>query len=353
MFSFLDNYIIEEYKFDDKNFSLISKNGKQISLKILGKEVDLENKKKEYPLLDNFVKIIKTKDSKEMISYIKDLDCHFFSISLPKSDGFFITEKYDRDDSIFAMYISKNIYESSVNMNAFVSSYRKYCVEVLKKKQILIEVNNYMKTNETLMNKNNFEVSLYNFKKTRKEFTKILYIDSHINKIYLDKKRNKLRYSNCEDEVNLSKLIKMTINFFKEDDEKDICGIVNNNDPDYLKEENIQNYLMDFITGNRNKRIDYNVFVYLEENTHDILGFSFGYIDDEYKLGGINTLFVEEKNRNKGISRKLQEAHEIFFRDNGIINEEINTLGGNQKAKEIYTKAFGFHINRILYCYNV
>ena len=94
-----------------------------------------------------------------------------------------------------------------------------------------------------------------------------------------------------------------------------------------------------------NKNVE--IYVYIQDNL------PVGYIKIN-KLPKINKihihcLYIKKEYRGQGISRKLINFIEQIAFQNGYKSCSICALGGNYKAKEIYSKHFGFNICNVRY----
>ena len=334
MFNFLNNNLINQYE----SYSDFLQN---VSLEKIKKE----NKKLKMNTLDYFIEMVEDKNEKDLSEFILDMDMRFFKIQLYDITSFFITCRYEKENSIFIMCIPEEIYSNKKYMGLFIKSYKNYCIETLNIKQITLEINNYYNTDLNVLKKYNFEPGLYVLNKIKLSSHKD---DINIKKIIFEKIDNKIKYLNG-DEVNINELLKLWKSFILEDDNHDKTNIVD-------KTHTFKNAIEELkpLIKNDKNRIK-NFYVYLNEN-NKICGFSRGvyqYDKNESKIYHISYLFVANEERGKGISTSLLEVHENFAKNNNFDEIDLSVLANNFNAKNIYIKKHKYQIKRTLFVFNV
>lgn len=334
MFNFLNNITINQY-------NTCSDFLYNVSLEKIKKE----NKKLKMNTLDYFIEMVEDKKEKDLYEFILDMDMRFFKIQIYNITSFFITCKYEKEDSIFIMCIPEEIYSNKKYMELFIKSYKNYCIETLNIKQITLEINNYYNTDLNVLKKYNFEPGLYALNKTNLSLHKN---DINVKKIIFEKIDNKIKYLNG-DEVNINELLKLWKSFILEEDGYDKTNIID-------KTHTFKNAIEELkpLIKNDKNRIK-NFYVYLNKNDK-MCGFSCGvyqYNKDKTKSYYISFLFVVNEERGKGISTSLLEVHENFAKNNNFNEIDLSVLGNNLNAKNIYIKKHKYQIEKTLFVFNV
>jgi ribosomal protein S18 acetylase RimI-like enzyme len=96
-------------------------------------------------------------------------------------------------------------------------------------------------------------------------------------------------------------------------------------------------------TANGRMRVD----LALDAATGEIVGYCVSSVDDDAKVGEIDSIFVSENHRNQGVGYAIVRKALAWMDENGVEKKKVEVAAGNEEAFAFYAK-FGFRPRKTL-----